>query len=145
MDSELEIGRGRVKGSESKSLTAIFTEMEPLYLTYGMTDDQYWNGDNELVVAYRIAFQNQRDVRNYDMWLQGRYFYDALCAVAPIFRALSKAKKPLDYTERPYPLTEEQVEMIKREEEKKKYDMMMAQMKAYAAEINKKFEKGGKG
>ena len=146
MDSELEGdgGRGRV-GSESKSYSAIFEKFEPIYMTYGMSFDEYWNGDNEAVRGYRRAFEQKRDIRNFDMWLQGKYIYDTLCAVAPIYRAFSKAKKPIDYLDAPYPLSEKQAEARQAEKEKRQYDKMMEQMKAFTAEFNKKFEKGGKG
>lgn len=145
MDSELEHERGRGIGSKSKSISAVLQELCPRYMAYGMSYDDYWHGDPEKAIAYRKVFELKQDVKNFDMWLQGKYVYDAICAVSPILRAFSKAKKPVDYLESPYPLSEQQAKVKEEEKERKQYEMMLTKMKAITAEFNKKFEKGGKG
>lgn len=36
------------------------------------------------------------------MWLQGAYFYHALCSASPLFRDLAKNAKPIPYLEAPF-------------------------------------------
>lgn len=62
-----------------------------------------------------MAYKKRIEDRNQEFWLQGRYFYDALCCTSPLFRDLLKDNKPLPYTEKPYGF-----EDTKSEEEKQK-------------------------
>ena len=72
-----------------------------------MTHEQYWYGDVTLVrdyrKAYQIQFERQRDLINWQAWIQGRYVYDALVEVAPNFNSL-KPREPQPYDEKPYEL-----------------------------------------
>ena len=113
-------------------------------MAMGMTPDEYWNQDSTWTKAYRESFRIQRDAKNADAWLQGRYVYDAICAVAPILRAFSKAKKPLDYVKEPYAITHEQLEERERENERKNYELMLAKMQAFVADHNRRFTEGDK-
>ena len=141
MDGELEQGgRGLKPDKPSKRITyaQVFDEAFPEYLAMGMTYEQYWNMDAGLVKSYRKAHEIQRDERNFDMWLQGRYIYDAIAALAPILRT-SLSKQPVKaekYVDKPYPLTEESAEKAKLEERKAR---MMAAAEAFRreAEANK--------
>lgn len=81
-----------------------------------MTADQYWNGDCQLVKAYREARKIQQKRKNEELWLQGMYIYEALCDVSPILRAFSKAKKPAPYPEQPYELKEPEKNTDKKNE-----------------------------
>lgn len=72
-----------------------------------MSNDEYWNGDCSLTVAYRKAWQLKQEQKSRDYWLMGRYVYDAVSACYPVFNPLSKEKKTLPYVEEPYPVTEE--------------------------------------
>ena len=74
----------------------------PYYLSVGMTPQDFWHGDPELVRIYRSA--DELRVRRADSiaWLQGMYVYEAICDVAPILRPLSKARKPMEYAKKPY-------------------------------------------
>ena len=76
-------------------------------------------------------------------WLQGRYNYEALCAVAPVLHAFSKSgTKPAEYRDTPYPLTKKGIEQKEREEQKAIYEHGQEKMKAYVEAMNKKFGKG---
>lgn len=123
--------------------TQKFEEVFPFYLAIGMTYEQFWEQDCELVKFYRKAALIQRDLRNQDAWLQGMYFYEALVDVSPAFRSMG-AKKPQPYRKEPYDLTAAQREKRlkrKREENDKK---ALAWMQAFATQFNQKFkEKGG--
>ena len=74
-----------------------------------MTWDQYWYGDVWMVEAFRRAERHRIERMNQTLWLQGRYFYDALCGASPVFRDFAKhGTKPIPYLEKPYPLFEEE-------------------------------------
>jgi hypothetical protein len=78
-------------------------EMCPQYMSIGVPYHEYWHGDYTQLAHYREAFELQRERRNYDAWLQGAYFYDALCMASPLLHAFAKnGTKPTPYHERPY-------------------------------------------
>ena len=100
-----------------------------------MSLEQYWDGDTDLPKYFREKHKLERDRKNFESWLQGKYIYDALCAVAPIVRAFSKATEPLPYRERPLPLTEAELdaEIERREQEQmqKNIDAMLDMTKEW--------------
>ena len=61
-----------------------------------MTYDMYWNEDCMLVKYYKQSFRMQQDRKNEELWLQGYYFYEALCDVSPILQAFAKNGTKLD-------------------------------------------------
>ncbi len=88
---------------ESSSLTKLFEEQCPIYMSYGMTYDEFWNGNPSRAIFYRRAAIIQAKRKDEECWIQGVYVYDALCRVSPILHAFSKSgTKPLPYVERPY-------------------------------------------
>lgn len=77
----------------------------------GMTYEDYWERDCQLVKAYRKASELHRDRLNTEHWLQGAYIYEALCNVSPILHAFAKSgTKPIPYPDKPYALTKEEIE-----------------------------------
>lgn len=117
-----------------KSLYDTFCEHLPYYLSIGMTYEQYWLGSVDLVRYYHKAQKMKEQRINEQLWLQGKYFYDALCAASPAFRALSK-RGPYPYIEKPYSITTEQT----REEKQKKTEKAKAFMDVWAINVNKQF------
>ena len=116
-----------------------------------MTYDQYWNEDCCLVRYYRKAYQLQRDRDNEQSWLQGMYIYEALCDVAPVLHAFAKkGTKPLEYPDRPYAITKQEIERRKIEKEKAAYEKMKARTNTFAIRFNaglangKEVEKNGR-
>lgn len=111
--------------------------MCPQYLAIGMTADEYWNGDPDLVKAYRKAEQIRLERQNYESWVQGAYIYEALCDAAPVFRDFVKnGTKPRPYRDKPFdfntkPKTENQ--------KKQRTENGRNFMKAFAEAWNKKF------
>ena len=76
-----------------------------------MTYEEFWEKDVEMVRAYREADRIRQKRKDYDMWLQGRYVYDALCCASPILHAFAKeGTQPHPYTEEPYPRTKKDLE-----------------------------------
>lgn len=123
-----------------KSYSKIFTDLFPYYLSLGMSEEQYWDGDNLLVIAYRKADEIRTNRRNQDMWLQGSYFYEALCRVSPILHSFAKkGTKPIPYVSEPFALNEKQSETKQQAKEKKTFDKGKALMEGFMAAHNKKF------
>ena len=121
--------------------TEKFDELFPHYLSIGMTEEQYWDKDCTLVAAYRKAEELRMNRRNQEMWLQGAYFYDALCRVSPILHAFAKkGAKPAPYPSEAYALTEKQVELREEEHTKNVYDKGKKMMEGFMISHNKKFE-----
>lgn len=88
---------------EYVSLTQIFEQNCPIYMSYGMTYDEYWYGSPYRAKFYRESHKIQTKQKDEELWMQGVYIYDALCRVSPILHAFSKSgTKPLPYVERPY-------------------------------------------
>lgn len=115
------MGGELLKGSPSDfSYTKQFYDYFPYYLSMGMTYDQYWNDDCLLTKYYRKADEMSLKKKNQEMWLQGMYFYDALCKVSPILHAFAKSGvEPVPYPSEPYSLTGEDIEAKKKAEQKR--------------------------
>ena len=113
--------------------TRVFEQAFPTYLAMGMSYDEYWNMDASLVKTYRKAKEIRREETNFELWLQGRYVYDAIAALAPILRtSLSKKPiKPEKYVDKPYPLTEDTANKQREDREKAK---MLAALERFKAE-----------
>lgn len=105
------------KKEKPVSASRIFEEQCPVYMSYGMSYEDYWNGDNELPRYYRELAAIRVKERDYHAWLTGLYFYSALARVYPLFNALSK-DKPEPYLD--LPLTYEMDMKKEREREKDK-------------------------
>lgn len=109
------------KGKESRvepiSFTKIFEDLCPVYMSYGMSYDEYWHGEAYRTKFYRETHELEVKHKDEEFWMQGMYIYDAICRVAPILHAFSKSgTKPLPYIEKPY-LSELTKEMTKEEKE----------------------------
>ena len=128
---------GESKGFAALSHTEVFYNHLPYYLAIGMTPEQFWDGDCRLTESYRRADELKQRRRNQDLWLQGMYFYEALCDVSPIFQAFAKkGTKPTPYSPEPYAVTEKQVKEKKERQERLRYEKTKAKMAAWAAKTN---------
>lgn len=117
--------------------TEIFYKYLPYYLSIGMPYDLFWDGDCQLVECYRRAEELRQRRENQTLWLQGLYFYEALCDVSPVLRAFAKkGTKPNPYASEPYPLTQEQRKESKEREERLKLEKNKAKMENWAARFN---------
>lgn len=81
----------------------------------GMTYEEFWCGPAELVAYYRKADKLRLSRENQMLWLQGGYFYDALCAA--LARGLG-GNRGAKYMDEPMPLVHEQEENRERERQK---------------------------
>ena len=70
----------------------------------GMSIDEYWTGHTWLVVTYKRKYRIERENANFDKYLQGMYFYEALVRVAPALHAFNTKPEPIPYLTEPYKL-----------------------------------------
>lgn len=140
--SSTEGGGGVTATAPLKTYTEKFNELFPYYLSIGMTEEQYWDKDNQLVISYRKADELRMARKNQEMWLQGAYIYDALCRVSPILHAFAKkGTKPTPYLSEAYALTEKQAELVQDEKSKKVFDKGKKMMEGFMAQHNQKFRR----
>lgn len=119
MEGNLENNDKKV---EYTFLTKIFEEMCPFFMSIGMTYKEFWEDDltipKSYLKAYKIKTKREQEIKEWCMWKQGVYVYEALCDVSPILHAFSKkGTKPLPYPTKPYGID---MEEEKTEEEKQK-------------------------
>lgn len=87
----------------------------------GMSSEEFWHGKFSLVKSYRKAYELQKEAKEYEIWKQGMYIYEALVDVSPVLHAFAKkGTKPRPYPEKPYGIevekTEEEIEREKENE-----------------------------
>ena len=129
------------EGLTLQSLSDVFEQLCPYYMSIGMSYDEFWNGDVEMVKAYRKANELRDRRNNQDMWLQGRYFCDALCAASPLYRFTMKKGmiKPEPYIKEPYPITEAELREREEREARAKEERLKAEFTAFVERMSKKF------
>lgn len=104
----------------------------------GMTYEQYWQMDCQLVKAYRKAYELRQEYDNTQAWLAGLYNYQAVNALRPGFVFYGrKAPKPEKYLEQPLAFTQDERMRRKAEEARK----MAEQFKAAFHQRNQNLEK----
>lgn len=84
----------------------------PAYMAMGMTWDEFWHRPTKVHWAYRKAWEQKKAYRNWEMWWQGSYVYDALLRVSPLMRAaFGKGRVEADkYPDEPYPMSKKEAE-----------------------------------
>ena len=115
MDGDLT-EQNRPQGKQWESIGELFNEVFPMYLNMGMTAEGFWEQDPSLCIAYRKAYETrieqEREMINYSAWLQGKYIYDALCAVHPLYHTFAKrGTKAAPYYEKPIKFYKSEEEM----------------------------------
>lgn len=104
----------------------------------GMTYDQFWNEDVELVKFYRDAFLLKQQLKEQDMWIQGAYFCEAIAS------CFADKKNPFHYPDEPHGYFEKRKQTHKRlDQEQRSDNKAKAVMEMFMVNINKKFEKKG--
>ncbi len=82
-----------------------------------MTSEEFWHGNPRLTESYREAYELKQEIKDYELWKQGMYIYEALLDVSPILHAFAKkGTKPMPYPDKPYGVKEKE---SKEEHEKK--------------------------
>lgn len=117
------------------TFTEVFDEVFPEYLAMGMSYELFWLQDVTLARAYRRASTIRRDRHNFEMWIQGKYIYDAVGALAPILRAaMGKGRAKAEaYVKEPYPLDAKQAREKHEKERQARLQAFMEQLKVEAA------------
>lgn len=110
---------------------SVFEQACPHYLAYGMTYEQFWDGDVSAHKAFREAHKLKLTEQNQLLWLQGAYIYEALLDVTPYLKAFSKAK-PQPYAKEPYDLFKAQREAREEREARQRYERIKAGVAAFA-------------
>ena len=127
--SEREIDNTQSQ-EEVTLLGQIFDKWCPIYMSYGMTYDEYWYDDCYKAYYYAKAYKEKLKSQDEFMWEQGMYIYEAILQCSPILHPFSKETKPLPYTEKPhlsdvFESEEEKQKQLKQQEENER-------IKAYA-------------
>lgn len=87
----------------------------------GMSYEEFWHGEFNLVKSYQEAYKLKQEIKDYELWKQGLYFYEALLDVSPILQAFAKkGTKPRPYPDKPYGLKD--VEQETEEDKQKKLE-----------------------
>lgn len=69
----------------------------------GMSSEEFWHGELRLAQSYREAYQLKQEIKDYELWRQGMYIYEAILDASPILHAFAKkGTKPRPYTDKPY-------------------------------------------
>ena len=129
------------------SLTKTFEELCPIYMSYGMSYDEFWYGEAYRTKFYADSHKLKVKQKDEEMWIQGMYIYEALCKVSPILHAFSKkGTKPLPFSEKPYLFNSEQFKSEEEKEQEKKNAELIARLhfETWARETKKMFEKQNK-
>ena len=128
---------------EPISLKKTFEEVCPIYMSYGMTYDEFWYDDFYKCKYYREYHKIKVKQKDEEMWIQGMYIYEALCDVSPILHAFSKkGTKPLPYTDKPYMKTTPslQTEEDKKQEAENARLIAQVHFENWARAVKKQFE-----
>lgn len=139
--SSTEGSGGVTTAAPLETYTDKFNEFFPQYLAFGMSEEQYWDGDNQLVIAYRKAEELRTNRKNHEMWLQGAYIYEAFARVSPILHAFTKkGAKPVPYLTEPFALSEKQAEYKEEEKARQNFNKGKSMLEGFMMHHNKKFE-----
>lgn len=113
----------------------------PYYLSIGMTEGQYWDGNADLAKYYRKAEELRQERVNQEAWLQGMYVYDAVARLTPVLHAFAKkGSKAEPYVSEPYPINERTQKQAQIEKEKRTAEAGKRYLQALMAQNNKHFE-----
>lgn len=132
---------------EDTSLTRVFEELCPVFMSYGMSYDEYWYGEPYRAKFYLEAHKLKVKQKDEELWIQGMYIYEALCDVSPILHAFSKqGTKPLPYRDSPIlsksevGKTPEEIEEEKKKQEENERLIAEVHFMRWANDMKKQFE-----
>lgn len=128
--------------------TSLFSKMYddlfPKYLYYGMSEEQYWNGDSDLVVAYAKANEMRLQSENKQMYYQAMYIYDVIERLLPGINAFGN-RKIEKFRDDLIPYTIEDFRAIQRKEQKEyKQTQAKSFLEGWMAKVNAERKKDGR-
>ena len=107
----------------------------------GMSSEEFWHGELRLAESYRKAYELKQEIKDYELWKQGMYVYEAILDASPILHAFAKrGTKPIPYTDHPYPLSDKQVKEVKKDKDREVFDKGKRLMEAFMLSNNKRFK-----
>lgn len=120
---------GRRVERHHANYTEAFNAACPAYMSMGMSWDEFWHGDPQMAAAFREADRIASRRRDQELWLQGRYVYDAMLAAAPLYQTFARSHRPRNYDEKPY------TQMAEDAEREKELESRLANGKALAERL----------
>ena len=129
---------------EGASLSIFFEKMCPIYMSYGMSYDEFWYKSPYRTKYYLDSYKRKVKQQDEYMWMQGMYIYEALCKVSPILHAFSKkGTKPLPYSEKPYLYNDSNFKTEQEKEQEKKNNELLVKLhfKRWVKNMQEKFNK----
>ena len=129
---------------EGTSLSIFFEKMCPIYMSYGMSYDEFWYKSPYRTKYYLDSYKRKIKQQDEYMWMQGMYIYEALCKVSPILHAFSKkGTKPLPYSEKPYLYNSDDFKTQEEKEQEKKNNELLVKLhfKRWVKNMQNKFNK----
>ena len=126
--------------SQTITIADQFDRVLPFYISICMPTDEFWNGDVELVKAYRKAWEYKQQQWNIQAYMNGLYTYQAIVRVAPILHAFAKrGTKPIPYPDKPFDMdTKEQQEIKERNKGKELQDKIASAFERFNKNYRKK-------
>jgi len=99
---------------EEKTIEQSFNDALPYFIAIGCSYDDFWYNDPNIAKAYLDAHKIKQKQENERLWLQGYYFYVALCDVAPVLNAFArKGTKVQPYPSEPFAISQEDIDYRK--------------------------------
>lgn len=119
----------------------ILAEWLPYALSIGVEESRFWTLNPRLLQPYIKAYRIKKREENSMLYVQGRYFLDALlCSVGNMFK--SKTSKPFEYPKEPYSLFEEKIQLSE-DEIKKQREQFVMSLKVMQSNFNRNHKKKG--
>ena len=132
-------GAGGKNAAPPLSLMSVFENACPQYMAWGMTWEQYWDGEVTAHKAYRKAKKLQVIEENKMAWIQGMYIYESIANLSPALKAFAKGQaKP--YPKQPYDLFEDERKKTEERKQRERYERMREKVSAFAKAWNQKQE-----
>lgn len=105
----------------------------------GMTYEQYWDGESDLVKFYREARKLEDQRINETAWLHGRYIYEVMADLYPAYNSnVKRGVKTKPYLDKPLDIGKDTKEMEEAKNDKKMKDGISF-MEMFMAQNNRKF------
>ena len=132
-----------------KSYGDIFDELFPHYLLFGMTPEQYWDGESWLKPAYRKAYalkiENERTIADTNNWYLGQYMIAVLQSGAMLVPGVNtKAGAQFE----PYPdkpllqrAKEQKKAEVKKRRGEEQQQLALAMFQSFTQKMNKNIQK----
>ena len=130
MDGESVTDEPSEEESQPLTLTKMFRDIFPMYLSMGMSYDEFWNGPVWLAKSYREAYETRLRNEEWARHRQGAYIYHAILCAAPVIKPFVKDAKPGKYPDEPWPLTQQEADERERQREIAGYEKALAQRRA---------------